>query len=94
MIVLDGLTKHYGNLEALSDLSLHVRPGEIYALLGPNGAGKTTALRCLATLLKPTAGTATVGGADALLEPLRVRGRIGFLAASMGSMSVSLPGSW
>jgi sodium transport system ATP-binding protein len=84
MIVLDGLTKHYGDLEALSDLSLHVRPGEIYALLGPNGAGKTTALRCLATLLKPTAGTASVGGADALRDPLRVRARIGFLAASMG----------
>jgi sodium transport system ATP-binding protein len=84
MIVLDGLTKHYGELVALSDLSLKVRPGEIYALLGPNGAGKTTALRCLATLLKPTAGTASVGGADVLTDPLRVRSRIGFLAASMG----------
>jgi sodium transport system ATP-binding protein len=84
MIVLDGLTKHYGDLEALSDLSLTVRPGEIYALLGPNGAGKTTALRCLATLLRPTAGTASVGGADALQDPLRVRANIGFLAASMG----------
>jgi len=84
MIVLDGLTKHYGDLVALSDLSLEVRPGEIYALLGPNGAGKTTALRCLATLLKPTGGTAHVGGADLRRDPLRVRSRIGFLAASMG----------
>lgn len=84
MIVLDGLTKHYGDLEALSDLSLKVRPGEIYALLGPNGAGKTTALRCLATLLKPTSGTASVGGADVQQDPLRVRSRIGFLASSMG----------
>ena len=84
MIVLEGLTKHYGDLEAISDLSLKVRPGEIYALLGPNGAGKTTALRCLATLLKPTAGTALVGGADVQQDPLRVRSRIGFLAASMG----------
>jgi sodium transport system ATP-binding protein len=84
MIVFEGLTKHYGDLEALSDLTLNVRPGEIYALLGPNGAGKTTALRCLATLLKPTAGTASVGGADVHRDPLRVRSRIGFLAASMG----------
>jgi sodium transport system ATP-binding protein len=84
MIVLEGLTKHYGDLKALSDLSLTVRPGEIYALLGPNGAGKTTALRCLSTLLRPTAGTASVGGADVLEDPLRVKSRIGFLAASMG----------
>lgn len=84
MIVLEGLTKHYGEIKALSDLSLKVRPGEIYALLGPNGAGKTTALRCLSTLLTPTAGTASVGGADVLQDPLRVKSRIGFLAASMG----------
>jgi sodium transport system ATP-binding protein len=84
MIILEGLTKHYGDFEAVADLSFTVKPGEIYALLGPNGAGKTTALRCLATLLKPTAGSASVGGADVLEHPLRVRSRIGFLAASMG----------
>ncbi len=84
MIVLEGLSKHYGDLRAVADLSLKVRPGEIYALLGPNGAGKTTALRCLATLLKPTSGTASVGGADVRHDPLRVRSRIGFLSASMG----------
>ena len=84
MINLEGLTKHYGELVALSDLSLRVDSGEIYALLGPNGAGKTTALRCLATLLRPTFGTASVGGADVQQDPLRVRSRIGFLAASMG----------
>ncbi len=84
MIVLDGLTKHYGDLEAVSDLSLQVRLGEIYALVGPNGAGKTTALRCLATLLRPTSGSASVGDANVLEHPIRVRSRIGFLAASMG----------
>ncbi|MBT8398809.1 MAG: ABC transporter ATP-binding protein, partial [Gemmatimonadetes bacterium] len=84
MIILDRLSKHYGQLEAVADVSLKVRPGEIYALLGPNGAGKTTALRCLATLLRPTSGTASVGGADVQRDPLRVRSRIGFLAASMG----------
>jgi sodium transport system ATP-binding protein len=66
------------------NLTLEVRPGEVYALLGPNGAGKTTALRCLATLLRPSEGVASVSGADATLHPLEVRRRIAFLAASMG----------
>ncbi len=84
MIRFQGLTKRYGSLTAVRDLTLEVRPGEVYALLGPNGAGKTTALRCLATLLQPTEGTASVSGADALHNPLEVRRRIAFLAASMG----------
>ncbi len=84
MIRFDGLGKTYGALVAVRDLTLEVRPGEVYALLGPNGAGKTTALRCLATLLSPTSGFASVGGADVVDEPLQVRARIAFLAASMG----------
>jgi sodium transport system ATP-binding protein len=84
MIRFQGLTKRYGPLTAVRDLTLEVRPGEVVALLGPNGAGKTTALRCLATLLAPTSGTVSVFGADAVREPLEVRRRIAFLAASMG----------
>jgi sodium transport system ATP-binding protein len=84
MIEFDRLTKSYGELVAVRDLSLHVRPGEVYALLGANGAGKTTALRCLATLLRPTTGTARVDGHDVRAAPLEVRRRLGFLAASMG----------
>jgi sodium transport system ATP-binding protein len=84
LIELDGLTKSYGDLVAVRDLSLRVAEGEVYALLGANGAGKTTALRCLATLLRPTAGTARIAGFDAVREPLEVRRRLGFLAASMG----------
>ena len=84
MIRFSSLTKRYGNLTAVRDLSLEVRPGEVYALLGPNGAGKTTALRCLATLLAPDAGEVSVFGADAATEPLQVRRRMAFLAASMG----------
>jgi sodium transport system ATP-binding protein len=84
MIVFQHLTKRYGHLTAVHDLSLTVRPGEVYALLGPNGAGKTTALRCLATLLDATSGTASVAGFDAAGSPLEVRRNIGFLAASMG----------
>jgi sodium transport system ATP-binding protein len=84
MIEFDGLSKAYGDAVAVRDLSLAVRPGEVYALLGANGAGKTTALRCLATLLRPTAGTARIEGFDAVSQPLEVRRRLGFLAASMG----------
>jgi sodium transport system ATP-binding protein len=78
------LTKAYGGLVAVRDLSLRVAPGEVYALLGANGAGKTTALRCLATLLAPSAGTARVAGVDVREAPLEARRRLGFLAASMG----------
>ena len=84
MIEFQDLTKTYGRLRAVQGLSLRVEPGEVYALLGPNGAGKTTALRCLATLQVPTSGTAFVGDADVREQPLVVRARIGFLAASMG----------
>lgn len=64
---------------AVENLSLTAKPGEIYGLLGPNGAGKTTALRCIATLLKPTQGDITVGGYDTVKESEEVRKRIGFL---------------
>jgi sodium transport system ATP-binding protein len=84
MIHFSSMTKAYGSLLALQELTLNVGRGEVYALLGPNGAGKTTALRCLATLLRPTAGTGSVAGHDVLAEPLKVRGHIGFLSASMG----------
>ena len=84
MIAFDSLTKRYGDLTAVWSLSLEIQPGEVYALLGPNGAGKTTALRCLATLLEPSLGTARVDGLDVRHDPREVRRRIGFLAASMG----------
>ncbi len=84
MILFEGLTKRYGTLTAVRELTLEVRAGEIYALLGPNGAGKTTALRCLATLLRPDGGAVSVAGADSVRAPLRVRRSIAFLAASMG----------
>ncbi len=78
------LTKRYGPLVAVSDLSLDVSRGEVFALLGPNGAGKTTALRCLATLLRPSGGTASVDGIDVVDDSLGARRRLAFLAASMG----------
>jgi sodium transport system ATP-binding protein len=84
MIELSGLTKRYGPLTAVADLTLRVEPGEVYALLGPNGAGKTTALRCLATLLRPSGGSARVCGVDGTADPLAVRRRLSFLSSSMG----------
>jgi ABC-2 type transport system ATP-binding protein len=76
-----GLTKSYGNakavVRALDQLDLKVRQGEILVLLGPNGSGKTTLLHLLSTVLKPTAGTATVMGHDIVKQPLKVREIIG-----------------
>lgn len=84
MIQFQNLSKSYGDFFAVRELSLQVAPGEIYALLGANGAGKTTALRCLAGLLAPTAGTARVDGFDVRTEKLQAKSRLGFLSASMG----------
>ncbi|BCB87108.1 ABC transporter ATP-binding protein [Phytohabitans suffuscus] len=77
-IVVSGLTKHYKNVRAVDNLSFTVEPGRVTGFLGPNGAGKTTTLRMLLNLVKPTAGTATIGGqryAD-LKDPLRTVGAV------------------
>ncbi len=74
--------KRRGEIRAADDISFHVSPGQIYGLLGANGAGKTTTLRLLATLLKPTGGSATVAGFDVARQPEKVRANVGFLAAS------------
>lgn len=87
MIEAHQLTKSFqdkkrGEVHAVADLSLRAEPGKIYGLLGANGAGKTTTLRMLATLLRPTRGTARVAGHDVVREPQLVRANVGFLAAS------------
>ncbi|HME18272.1 MAG TPA: ATP-binding cassette domain-containing protein [Nitrososphaerales archaeon] len=71
------LTKSYGSTNALDGLNTKVRQGEILVLLGPNGSGKTTLLHLLATVLRPTRGTATVMGYDIVKQPLKVREAIG-----------------
>ena len=71
-----------GEIRGADAVSFHVEPGRIYGLLGANGAGKTTTLRMLATLLRPTSGSAVVAGHDVSREPDKVRADVGFLAAS------------
>lgn len=75
----DGLTKRYGDLLAVDKLNISIDEGEIFGLLGPNGAGKTTTLSMLATLLKPTSGTARVNGFDIIKQPADVRHSIGIV---------------
>ena len=77
-------TSRKAAVEAVRGVDLAVADGEIVGFLGPNGAGKTTTLRMLTTLLRPTAGTATVAGADLLADPVEVRRRIGYVAQAIG----------
>jgi sodium transport system ATP-binding protein len=79
MIEIMELSKRFKKVLAVDAISFHVAKGEIVGLVGENGAGKTTTLRMLATMLKPTGGTAAIGGYDILRQPGKVRGEIGIL---------------
>ncbi len=79
------LTKSFGEIRALQGLSFTVERGEIYGLIGPNGAGKTTTLRILATLIKPSAGSAKVFGFDIGSEASQVRRIISYLPEEAGA---------
>ncbi len=76
---VEGLARHYGEREALADVSLSLEEGQTLVVFGPNGAGKTTLLRVLATLLRPHAGSVLVLGSRLPEEAWAVRGRIGLL---------------
>lgn len=79
MIEVTGLTKYYGALRAIEDVSFRTRRGEILGFLGPNGAGKTTTMRILAGFMPPTQGKATVEGFDLSKDSREARKRIGYL---------------
>ena len=79
MIEVDQLTKRYGNVKAIDNVSFRVEKGEILGFLGPNGAGKTTTMRILTCFLPATEGTARVAGFDVFNQPMEVKRRIGYL---------------
>jgi len=79
MIHVQNLSKTFGELKAVDDVSFDVHAGEIFAFLGPNGAGKTTTIQMLTTLLRPTAGSMTLDGLDPVAHPIEVRKRFGIV---------------
>jgi ABC-2 type transport system ATP-binding protein len=79
MIKIKGLTKKYGNHAAVDNLTLDISENEVFGLLGSNGAGKTTTIHMLATLLRPSSGSATVNGYDIVNQPAKVRSSIGIV---------------
>jgi ABC-2 type transport system ATP-binding protein len=82
LIEAHGLSKKFGKVQALSDLSLTLKAGKPVAILGPNGAGKTTFIRMVATLLQPDRGSLRVGGHDVVRDPMAVRRMIGLAGQS------------
>jgi len=88
---MDKLTKKFGNITAVDHLDLEIEEGEILGLLGPNGAGKTTAILMIATVIRPTNGTATVGEYDIRKNPDKVRGLLGIVFQEPKMLWVSTP---
>lgn len=90
-IKTEGLTKHYGEVRALEDLSLEVQMGEVFGFLGPNGAGKTTMIRTILDLIRATSGKATLLGLDSHADAVEIRRHIGYLPSDL-SMYQNLTG--
>jgi len=79
MLVAESLTKHYGALTALRDVSFQARPGEVLGLLGPNGSGKSTTVKILTGLLHPSAGDVTVNGSDIFADLPKYKAKISYV---------------
>ncbi|MCU0663356.1 MAG: ATP-binding cassette domain-containing protein [Myxococcota bacterium] len=82
MIEVKNLTKRYGEVRALDDISFEVKRGQVLGFLGPNGAGKTTTMKILTTFIAPSSGSAKVAGLDISEAPLEVRRKVGYLPES------------
>ena len=85
ILEIEGLTKRFGAMTAVDDVTLSVEEGEIFGLLGPNGAGKSTTLKMLTTLLPPTAGTAQIDGFDLMRQASEVRRVIGYVPQALSA---------
>jgi ABC-2 type transport system ATP-binding protein len=83
VIAVDGVSKRYGRVTALDDVSLEVAAGEVLGLLGPNGSGKTTLIRLLTGFLTPSAGRLRVAGHDTVAEAMEARRQIGYVPESV-----------
>ena len=79
MIEIKNLSKDYGTILAVDNLSLHVPKGELFCFLGPNGAGKTTTIKIMTGLLKPTSGTALIDGVDITKDPISAKKGVGYI---------------
>ena len=78
-IEVKNLSKVFGKLKAVDNVTFNVKKGEIFAFLGPNGAGKTTALRCMSGILRPTAGQVIINGVDIQLDQASAKARLAFV---------------
>ncbi|HEY2925032.1 MAG TPA: ABC transporter ATP-binding protein [Candidatus Eisenbacteria bacterium] len=84
VVEVRAITRRFGRITAVEDVSFEIRPGEIFGILGPNGSGKTTTIRILCGLLQPTSGTARVAGIDVVEDPDAVKSRIGYMSQAFG----------
>src|SRR5436305_13057820 len=83
LVQVDHLTKKYGDVAAITDVTFAAEKGEILGFLGPNAAGKTTTMRIVTGFMPPTSGTASIAGFDILEESLEARERVGYLPANV-----------
>lgn len=79
MIEVAGLTRRYGRLLAVSELSFRVSPGEVVGMVGPNGAGKTTTLRSIVGIIRPTSGSIRIAGHDLATDPVAAKAQLAFV---------------
>ncbi|MEM7261350.1 MAG: ABC transporter ATP-binding protein [Planctomycetota bacterium] len=84
IVVVKDLCVHYGKMQAVSRVSFSIPRGEVFGFIGPNGAGKTSTIKVLATLLRPTSGSAHIAGIDVLRHPMKVRTKIGYVPDFFG----------
>jgi len=77
MILLENVTKKYGDYTAVSNLNLDIAKGEIYGFIGPNGAGKTTTIKVMGGIMEPTSGSVIIGGINIKDEPEKAKMKIG-----------------